>query len=205
MPVTNAAVTGTGAPGPESSRPLRADARRNRARVLEIAQEVFASEGLSVPIDEIARRAGVGVGTVYRHFPTKEALFEAVILRRLERLVEEARSLSDAGDAGEAFFTFLSRMVKEGMAKKDLLDALGGAGFDVRAATPIITQDLRRAIDRLLTRAQQAGAVRDDVRIADLMALFAGTSLAIRHYPGDPDLPGRMMAILSDGLRRGRA
>lgn len=202
--MTSRGLSGAGAPGAESTRPLRADARRNRARVLEMAQEVFASEGLSVPIDEIARRAGVGVGTVYRHFPTKEALFEAVILSRFERLVEEARSLADAGEAGEAFFGFLSRMIEEGMAKKDLVDALGGAGRDFRAVTSAVAQDLRLAMDLLLTRAQESGAVRDDVGIADLMALVAGTSLAIRHYPGDPHLPGRMVAILCDGLRRGR-
>ena len=74
-------------------RPLRADARRNRAKVLEAAEEVFASEGLAVPIDEVARRAGVGVGTVYRHFPTKEALFEAIVVARLEALVERAEEL----------------------------------------------------------------------------------------------------------------
>jgi AcrR family transcriptional regulator len=78
--------------------PLRADARRNRARVLEAAQEAFTAEGLSVPLDEIARRAGVGAGTVYRHFPTKEALFEAVVVHRIQGLTEDA--LTRAQQAG---------------------------------------------------------------------------------------------------------
>ena len=73
----------------QPAKPLRADAARNRARVLEIAYETFAAEGLSVPIDEIARRAGVGAGTVYRHFPTKEALFRAVVESRMRRLIDE--------------------------------------------------------------------------------------------------------------------
>src|SRR5438876_7565800 len=81
-------------------RPLRADAQRNRAKVLAAAQEAFAAEGIAVPLDEIARRAGVGAGTVYRHFPTKEALFEAVIADRLEHFAEHATSLGTAEDSG---------------------------------------------------------------------------------------------------------
>jgi AcrR family transcriptional regulator len=74
-------------------RPLRADARRNRAKVLSAAEEVFASEGPAVPIDEVARRAGVGVGTVYRHLPTKQALFEAIVVARIEALIERGEEL----------------------------------------------------------------------------------------------------------------
>ena len=77
----------------QPARPLRADAARNRARLLEVAYETFAAEGLSVPIDEVARRAGVGAGTVYRHFPTKEALFQAVIENRMQALVDDGRAL----------------------------------------------------------------------------------------------------------------
>src|ERR1700746_3392231 len=77
----------------QPARPLRADAARNRARVLEVAYDTFAAEGLSVPIDEIARRAGVGAGTVYRHFPTKEDLYRAVVEDRLEHIVESGRGL----------------------------------------------------------------------------------------------------------------
>src|ERR1700739_2192398 len=95
----------------EPARPLRADAARNRARVLEVAYETFAAEGLSVPIDEIARRAGVGAGTVYRHFPTKADLFRAVVEDRIRRIVEEGRALLAAGDPGEALFKFLRSMV----------------------------------------------------------------------------------------------
>src|SRR5215218_10822981 len=96
---------------PDRPRPLRADAARNRARVLEVAYETFAAEGLAVPIDEIARRAGVGAGTVYRHFPTKEELFRAVIQDRISRIVDDGRDLLASGHAGEALFTFLRSMV----------------------------------------------------------------------------------------------
>ncbi|HKV22663.1 MAG TPA: helix-turn-helix domain-containing protein, partial [Mycobacterium sp.] len=81
----------------EPDRPLRADAARNRARVLEVAYETFAAEGLSVPIDEIARRAGVGAGTVYRHFPTKDDLYRAVVEDRITTIIEGGRALIDAG------------------------------------------------------------------------------------------------------------
>ena len=79
---------------------LRADARRNRARILEVAREVFASEGLAVPIDTVATRAGIGVGTVYRHFPTKEALFAAIVSDRVQALADEARAARRRGRPG---------------------------------------------------------------------------------------------------------
>src|SRR4051794_20782819 len=85
---------------------MRADGERNRAKVLDVAWHAFATEGLAVPIHEIARRAGVGTGTVSRHFPTKEALFEAVLLSRVQLIVDRAESLLDADDPGQAFFAF---------------------------------------------------------------------------------------------------
>src|SRR5436190_8854684 len=119
-----------------TERPLRADARRNRARVLEVATEVFEKDGIDVPVEEIARRAGLGVGTLYRHFPTKEALFEAIVVGRMQGLVAEARGRLEAleakrGDAGEAFFAILGRVIEEGALKKDFIDALAGMSFDV--------------------------------------------------------------------------
>src|ERR1700724_269458 len=95
----------------QPAKPLRDDAARNRARVLETAYETFAAEGLSVPIDEIARRAGVGAGTVYRHFPTKEELYRAVVEDRIGSIVNEGRALLGAGEPGEALFTFLRSLV----------------------------------------------------------------------------------------------
>jgi AcrR family transcriptional regulator len=184
---------------------LRADARRNRVRVLEAAQAAFAAEGLSVPLDEIARRAGVGAGTVYRHFPTKEALFEAVVLSRLRGLVDEAHDLAAADDPTVAFFGFLARIVEEGAGKKDLVDALAGAGIDVTAALTEISRDLRGAVAQLLARAQDAGMVRADVRIADLMAVLAGTIVALQRYGGDASQPDRVVSIFRDGLRAGSA
>src|SRR3954467_10927193 len=107
----------------QAARPLRADAARNRARVLKVAYETFAAEGLAVPIDEIARRAGVGAGTVYRHFPTKEELYRAVVEDRIRRIVEEGRALLAVQDPAEALFTFLRSMVLQwGATDRGLAD-----------------------------------------------------------------------------------
>jgi AcrR family transcriptional regulator len=181
-------------------RALRADAERNRQRVLQVAQEVFATEGLAVPIDEIARRAGLGVGTLYRHFPTKEALFEAIVVGRMELLVDEARAGAKARDPGAAFFGFLTRMVEEGSAKKDFLNALAGTGVDLQRVAAI-KQRMRRALAVLLERGQAAGAVRGDVGAADVLTLVMGTvGAADRHGAGPPER-NRLLAVIFDGLR----
>lgn len=182
-------------------RRLRADARRNRQRVLEAAEEEFALQGLAVPIDEIARRAGVGPGTVYRHFPTKEALFVAIVARRMEALLEEARALETGDDPAEAFFLFLSRVFDAASRKRDLVDALGAAGVDLKAEVGGPGVDMRSTMERLLTRGQRAGGVRSDVGVEDVMALLTGTSLAMRRPGGDAGLQERMVAVVCDGLR----
>jgi len=169
-------------------------------RILEAAEEVFGTEGLSVPIDDIAARAGVGVGTIYRHFPTKEALFEAIVLSHFQRLVNEARACSANEDAASALFGFLSGLVSEGVDKRDLSDALAGAGIDVKAAAGGLKEELETAIEHLLVRAQQDGSIRADVSIADLMALVAGTCMSAGRFgAGSPD---RMLGVVCDGLRR---
>ncbi|WP_225730827.1 MULTISPECIES: TetR/AcrR family transcriptional regulator [unclassified Nocardia] len=180
----------------DPGRPLRADARRNRERVLAAAQEAFAAEGLSVPLDEIARRAGVGAGTVYRHFPTKEALFGAAILDQMERMIGYARELATADDPGRAFFEFLEHLVSGGTLKRDLAEALGFE--NLRNTAP--TRDLNAAVAVLLTRAQQYGAVRDDIEITDLMRVVKATFDAV-HTAATPEQRDRTFAIIFDGLR----
>jgi AcrR family transcriptional regulator len=177
------------------ARPLRADAARNRENVLRAARDAFAEHGYGVPLDEIAARAGVGPGTVYRHFPTKDALFEAVVTARVQDLVADARARADASDPGDAFFGFLARVAAESAAKRDLPDAISIAGS--------LREDLNAALDVLLRRAQQAEAVRADVRIPDLIVLLKGlfASLADISDPARRDL---VFAVLADGLRPSR-
>jgi AcrR family transcriptional regulator len=171
-------------------------------RILEAAEEVFGSEGLSVPIDDIAERAGVGVGTIYRHFPTKETLFEAIVLRHFERLVDEARRRGAAEDAAGALFGFLGELVAEAVDKRDLADALAGAGIDVKATAGGLKQDMEAAIEHLLVRAQREGTIRPDVSVADLMGLVGGSCMTAERFGGSAGSPGRMLAVVCDGLRR---
>jgi AcrR family transcriptional regulator len=181
-------------------RALRADAERNRRRLLGVAQQVFATQGLAVPIDEIARKAGLGVGTLYRHFPTKEALFEAIVVGRMMDLVEAARAGADSPQAGEAFFAFLTRMVDEGAAKRDFLAALGASGVDLQRIAALKLR-MKRAVAVLLENAQRAGAVRRDVTVVDVLTLVMGAmGAAERHAAGRPER-ARLLAIIFDGLK----
>jgi AcrR family transcriptional regulator len=185
-----------------AKRAVRADARRNRARLLQAAADAFATDGLGVPLDEIARRAGVGPGTLYRHFPTKQALFEAVVHDRLQTLVDAARALRHADDAGAALLAFVDRLVAEVGRKKDLVDALVGAGVDVHARLAATATELRGELDHLLTRAQHQHAIRNDITGADLLALIAGLLLALHATPTRHAAnPQRALAVLHDGLR----
>lgn len=204
MPTLDTVTTSKPAPRQDAAepanRPLRADARRNRARVLAVANDVFAAEGVAVPIDEIARRAGVGVGTVYRHFPTKEALFEAIVTDRIGSLVEQARALAGAEDAGSAFFAFFREMVQRSVRDSGLFDALAGGGYDFHAVAAVQSGALMEVLDELVRSAQRAGAVRPDVTADDVKALMAGLrAIALQH--GGRHIPESILAVVCDGLR----
>ena len=117
---------------------MRADAQRNRARILEVAFAAFAAEGLGVSVHEIARRAGVGTGTVSRHFPTKEALFEAIIRDRAGSVVEQAPGAArqPCRRSGGALFAFVAPLAGELAADRGLAMSMAGAGVDLEAAAP---------------------------------------------------------------------
>jgi AcrR family transcriptional regulator len=185
---------------PEDCRPLRADAQRNRSRILEAAQEIFARDGISVPVDVVAERAGVGVGTLYRHFPTKEALFEAIVLSKLDDLVDAVRADADE-DPTEAFFAFLGKMADQVSLKHDLFDALAAAGVDVKSRCGDRVVDLERSLDQLRERAVERGGVRGDVTIQEIMGLVIGACKGMER-PGMTDSERRrMVGIICDGLR----
>lgn len=177
---------------------MRADAARNRARVLEVAYETFAAEGLAVPIDEIARRAGVGAGTVYRHFPAKEDLFRAVIAERIKAIVEEGRTLLADADPADALFEFLRSMVRWSADDRGLVDAFAGAGIDIKAVVPEAEDEYMAVLGELLRVAQEAGAVRRDIDAADVKALMVGCQ-AIQSY--NADLVEHTTGVVFDGLR----
>jgi AcrR family transcriptional regulator len=192
------AVAGHESDSGAGTRPLRADAARNRARILAAAEAVFAAEGIEVPVDLIADKAGVGVGTLYRHFPTKEKLCEAILLERLESLTVDAQALAAAGDPAAAFFGFLDHVVEESAAKRDLVVAVMGAGLAFDLSASDIKESLHAAVEVLLRRAQAIGAVRSDVTATAVMALAGATCEAASY----DDTPSRdLLAIVCDGLR----
>lgn len=180
----------------EPTRRLRADAARNRARLLAVAYETFATEGLAVPIDEIARRAGVGPGTIYRHFATKEALFEAVVEDRVRSIIDGARETL-AADPGGALFVFFREVIRTGVADHGLADALGGYGMSIETAAPGAEAAFLGVVAELLAAARQAGTVRGDVDTAELMTLMT----LCKSTDVGTDITDRVVSVIIDGLR----
>ncbi|GIM91795.1 TetR/AcrR family transcriptional regulator [Paractinoplanes toevensis] len=179
----------------------RSDAVRNREKVLRAAEAVLGEQGLSARMDEIARRAGVGVGTVYRHFATKEALYQAIVTARVDELLAEAAQLRDSGEPRTAFFTFFTRVVVDAAGKKAYIDALRTAGIDPKAGQAGQAAEMRKAIDDLLREAQQAGAVRPDAALPEILALLRGASMAAETGDYPAGVLDRSLAFLLDGLR----
>lgn len=186
---------------PCERRPMRADAVKNRQRILEAAEEIFAAEGVSVPIDAVADRAGVGVGTLYRHFPTKEALFEAIVVARLESLLELAKSHAGSDQPGDALFCFLGEFAQQASAKHDLFDALSSAGIDIKSNCSEMVDEMKRNIDVLLQDAVRAGQVRSDVSTDEMIGLVVGVCSAGGHSHYDDATLTRMVEVVCDGLR----
>jgi AcrR family transcriptional regulator len=182
-----------------AERHLRADAQRNRERILEAATTLMATQGIDVPIDDIAQLAQVGVGTLYRNFPTKGALFEALLMARISPLVAAARSAADSDDPGDAFVTFVRELCDEFADFKALADAMAASGVDLTATKHEISGDLIAAVSTLLQRAQEAGRIRPDVNITDVSAMMAGLSHADPSFM-DPSQRKRCVALVCDSL-----
>ena len=178
---------------PVEVRHKRADAVRNRERILEAAEAVFSTEGVSVPIDR--------VGTVYRHFPTKEDLFEAIVMTRLEGLLALAGAEASAEFPGTALFSYLQEFARQASAKHDLFDAMGAAGIDFKTRCAEKLDEMKARIGLLLTRAQVAGAVRRDTSVDELIGLVVGTCQAAAHAGLNDDACQRMVGIVCDGIR----
>ncbi|MGW3208694.1 TetR/AcrR family transcriptional regulator [Streptomyces sp. NPDC001135] len=184
-----------------AERPLRADAARNRAKLLDIATQVFTTRGIGVPTEEIARAAGVGVGTLFRHFPTKEALLEAVMVRRLETITAKTAQLAAEAEPGQAFFTCFRLVVEQSAGKEEFTRALAAAGVDLRTSLQESTTLIRAQLAALLAAAQRAGAVRPEVGLPELIALIVGTGAATEQLTTDPIARERVFDVVFSGLR----
>ncbi|WP_328654634.1 TetR/AcrR family transcriptional regulator [Micromonospora sp. NBC_00330] len=180
---------------------IRSDAARNRAKVLAAAEIVLGEQGLTARMDEIARRAGVGVGTVYRHFATKEALYAAIVSARVDLLLDEAARLRVAAEPQTGFFRFFAQVVADAARKKTLTDALHSAGIDVKAEQAGQRTQMRDALADLLRDAQGVGAVRLDVGMPEILALLRGASMAAETGDYSGPVIDRTLAVLFDGLR----
>jgi AcrR family transcriptional regulator len=172
----------------------RADALRNRTRILEAASGAFAKDGADVPLDTIAALAGVGPGTVHRHFPSKQSLVAAVVAARLDRLAEHAGQLY--GDPAADFFAFLAELAAEARHNLVLTAALGGT---LGTEGDLAAERLSNALESLLRAAQRSGAVRPDLTVSELHAVITG-ALTIEHRLPD-DRQGLGLEIVLDGLR----
>ncbi|MGH3759124.1 TetR/AcrR family transcriptional regulator [Actinophytocola sp.] len=181
-----------------SSKPLRADARRNRERILAAAEEVFVSRGAAASTEDVAARAGVAIGTVFRHFPTKRNLLSAIVKDLLARLTREVTELAD-GDPATALFDFFTRVVEQAAAKRAVVELLARRGVEVGVADPVST--LRDAIGVLLERAQRAGAVRAEVRLDEVMALLTAAAQGALQGDWTADLRRRTLEVIFTGLR----
>ncbi|MER7133644.1 TetR/AcrR family transcriptional regulator [Streptosporangium saharense] len=184
---------------PEGVRGMRADARRNRARILAAAEEVFAEKGPSASTEEVAARAGVAVGTVFKHFPAKRDLLAAIMKDLLARLSAEAGELAEHGDPATALFTFVSGTVERAAGKRTVVALLAESGAAVGIADSV--RLLGEEVGRLLAGAQRAGAVRADVRPDEVLALLTAACQGALHAGWDADLRCRALAVVFEGLR----
>jgi AcrR family transcriptional regulator len=179
----------------------RADAERNRARLLDAARAAFAAGAAPVPLEQIAREAGVGIGTLYRHFPTREALVEALYRRELADLCASADDLLAAHAPEQALRGWMERFADYVRAKREMADTLRAVFTSGAMTVSQAREELTAAVQAILNAGVDAGTLRDDVRAEDIVAMivgmFAATSLAGGHEQLE-----RMFDLLMDAVRR---
>ncbi|MEY9967959.1 AcrR family transcriptional regulator [Streptacidiphilus sp. MAP12-16] len=181
-------------------RPLRADAQRNRDRLLAAAVHAFSQVGPDVTLDAIAKDAGVGIGTLYRHFPTREALVEAAYRNELSRLCDAATALLQTMPPDEAMRAWMDRFVDYMTTKRGMADALRAVIASGGNPYGQSRDQLTGAITTLLGAGATAGTVRSDVGPGDVLALLGGVSLAVAE-PAQREQGRRLLDLLMDGLR----
>jgi AcrR family transcriptional regulator len=168
---------------------VRADAQRNRELILDAAEEVFARHGAAASTEEVARRAGVAIGTVFRHFPTKDDLLAAILKRLLARLAEDAATLGGA----DGLHTFFTRLVEQAAARRTVVELVG-------VSVPAAVGRLGDAVGELLRQAQAAGTVRTDVRQPEVLALLISVCQGALQGGWDEELRARTLAVIFAGL-----
>src|SRR3984957_11649459 len=178
----------------------RADAVRNRERVLEAAKMVFSAGGPEASLEAVAKRAGVGIGTLYRHFPTREALFEAVYRREVQQLGELAEALKSEPDPVEALRRWLRSNVEFVATKKGMSAALALAVQSSSELTAFSFDRLTKAVGALLNRAVAAGEIRSDISPEDLLRALVGMCY-LHDQPGWQKSVVRLLDVFVDGLR----
>lgn len=193
-----ATSTEAGSVGP---RPMRADARRNYERLLAEARAAFAEYGTDASLEEIARRSGVGIGTLYRHFPNRHAMMSAVFQEALASLLQRSRELAGAEQPCGALVEWLRAIITHAGEYRGLARALMAASTDRTSALSQCSVPLREAGELLLVRAQRNGAVRADVSIGDLMQLTNAIALAAEQDPADGELADRLLTLTLRGLK----
>ncbi|WP_155053907.1 TetR/AcrR family transcriptional regulator [Streptomyces blattellae] len=179
---------------------MRADARRNYDRLLAEARTAFAAHGTDASLEDIARRAGVGIGTLYRHFPNRHALLSAVFEDGVSDLLARSRELLGTPDPCTSLVTWLREIVTHAGEYRGLSRALMSVSYDNTSALARCSHPIREAGTALLTRAQEAGKVRPDVAIGDLLQLTHAIALAAEESPTDPDLADRLLKLTLRGL-----
>ncbi len=187
-------------PAGPAVRPLRADARRNRERVIKAARVVFGEQGREAQMDDVARKAKVGVGTVYRHFPTKEALLEALVRDQFATLAAWAREALEEEDAWAAFERLLWRGAALYADDRSLAEATADAKATV-ADQAAEESGLAATMAELMARAQRQGAMRGDMRPEDLGAMFCGLGSVMHRDVHDPVAWRRYLSLMIDGMR----
>ena len=181
---------------PGAGKPLRADARRNRERIIKAARAVFADQGIDAQIDDVAKRAKVGVGTVYRHFPTKEALLDALVRERFAEIAGYAEEALDREDPWDGFCEMIWRAAERNAVDRAFCEVV--AFTDVSA---IVEEcGLLRSTAQLMDRAKAQGAMRADATEMDVSIMMCGAGSVMRAIAA-PDVWRRYLTLMLDGLR----
>jgi len=189
-------------PDGAARRPMRADARRNYLALLSAANAAFIEQGADdASLEEIARRAGVGIGTLYRHFPTRQALLEAVYRDQVEMMSARAEELLADAPPGEALVAWLRALVEFGSTKRSLTSGILATLDKDSELVSSCSAMMRQSATALLSRAQEAGEVRPDANALDLIRLVHAVSMTVQRGGGDAGQADRMIGLIMDGLR----